>query len=161
MALGITVKNLAKTTFRAHSSADTTSLRVADVSFCMTDAFVLDIKNSSLFWRRLKICTMLCPWEIMGHLPGGCGNSIAESADSFARRQPPIQPVLNALFLLPATSYLYFYCNGFRKKCKRFFRYLKNLVKNTPAPENNRRGYSIIPKNDPKIRSSFLRNGRG
>ena len=35
---------------------------------------------------------------------GGCGNSIAESEDSFARWQPPIRSVLNALFLLPAAS---------------------------------------------------------
>ena len=35
---------------------------------------------------------------------GGCGNSIAETQISFARRQPPIRPVLNALFLLPAAS---------------------------------------------------------
>ena len=36
-----------------------------------------------------------------GNVWGGCGDSIAETVISFARRQPPIRPVLNALVPTP------------------------------------------------------------
>lgn len=49
------------------------------------------------------------------------------SPKSFDRRQPPIQSVLNALFLLPAASRCRYYCSEFFRKCKYYFRFLCNF----------------------------------
>ena len=45
---------------------------------------------------------------------------------SFARRQPPIRPVLNALLLLPTASYCRYHCSGIFEKSKPYFYFFQN-----------------------------------
>ena len=56
-----------------------------------------------------------------GDLAQAVAVTVSRSRSSFARRQPPIRPVLNAQFLLPAASFYGYYCIDFFRKSKPYF----------------------------------------
>ena len=127
-AEGMTVINRARITFRAHISAQVLRVRVSIRGFCVSVAAFLDIKKSSLkIMEEVKGNMQL---RIRRHVfrantheyktsgSGGCGCRIAGSP--FARRQPPIQPVLNARHPTPCGAESSVIISGISRNCNFF-----------------------------------------